>query len=165
MQGQRPVDTAFLDVLMLLVSRLNPLDRPWAVTGSLGFALQGVPVAVHDIDLQTDREGAYAMGRLLHEFVVRPVAFSSAERIRSHFGVLQVDGIRVEIMGDLQKRLPDGSWEPPVDVGAHRSFIEVEGCRVPVLDLRYEEKAYRQLGRHDKADMLARWLQANGDDN
>jgi len=37
-----------------LYERLGDSDVNWAVTGSLGFALQGVPVEPHHIDIQTD---------------------------------------------------------------------------------------------------------------
>ncbi len=93
-----------LDALLLISSRLDSTDVVWALTGSLGHALQGVPVEVHDIDLQTDESGAYAVERSLSEYAVRPVAHSQGERIRSHFGVFEVRGVRVEVMGALQKR-------------------------------------------------------------
>ncbi len=160
MQDPRAAESPLLDVLMLLRRRLGHVERPWAVTGGLGFSLQGVPVEVHDIDLQTDREGAYAIEAIFADAVVQPVAFSGTERIRSYFGTLTVQGVRVEVMGDLQKRLPEGSWEPPVAVAEHLRFVEVRGLSIPVLDLRYEVEAYRILGRHAKAEMLARWLDA-----
>jgi len=55
-------------------------DVIWALTGSLGHALQGVPVEVHDVDIQTDREGAYEIERRFSEFVVRRVRFSSTDK-------------------------------------------------------------------------------------
>ena len=102
------IDRAYLDVLRTLYARLSGTEVVWVVTGSLGFALQSVPVTPHDIDLQTDAVGAYAIMRLFCEQVVRPVAFSSTATIRSYFGTLAIAGITVEIMGAIQKRLPDG---------------------------------------------------------
>jgi hypothetical protein len=66
----------------------------------------------HDIDLQTDVQGAYEIERRFSSQVSRNVGFSSTERIRSHFGSLLVEGLVVEIMGDIQKRREDGTWEP-----------------------------------------------------
>ncbi|ALM75393.1 nucleotidyltransferase domain-containing protein [Thermococcus barophilus] len=106
----------------------------WVVTGSLGFALQGVPVEPHDIDIQTDKEGAYEIERLFSEFVIKKVTFSSTEKIRSHFGALMIDGIKVEIMGDIQKKVND-EWEPPVDINRYKRFVQIEGMKIPVLDL------------------------------
>jgi hypothetical protein len=133
----------------------------WVVTGSLGFALQGVPVEPDDIDLQTNEVGAYEIERLFSEFVVKPVTFSAAERIRSHFGTLLIDGIQVEIMGDIQKRCEDGSWEEPVDLEHHKRVVMCAGMRVPVLSLEYEYHAYLMLGRTEQARKLRQWLNGN----
>ncbi|MCO6040813.1 nucleotidyltransferase domain-containing protein [Thermococcus alcaliphilus] len=147
-----------LEVLRRLYERLSQSDVTWAVTGSLGFALQGVPVEPHDIDIQTDREGAYEIERLFSEFVVEPVRFKESEKIRSHFGVLMIDGVKVEIMGDIQKKVND-EWEEPVDINRYKSFVEIEGMKIPVLDLEYEYQAYLKLGRIKKAKMLKRFLE------
>jgi hypothetical protein len=152
------IDRAYLDVLRTLYARLSGTGVVWVVTGSLGFALQGVPVTPHDIDLQTDAGGAYAIARLFAEYAVRPVAFSSAATIRSHFGALAIAGISVEIMGDIQKRLPDGNWDDLVDLERHRRVVEVAGMQLPVLSLDYEREAYVQLGRTETATMLEEWL-------
>lgn len=149
---------AHVGALRVLVERLAGEPILWALTGSMSFALQGLPVEPHDIDIQTDAQGAYALAACFAGRVTRPVAFSGTEAIRSHFGALTIEGVAVEIMGALQKRLPDGTWEDPVDVALHRRWIEVEGLRVPVLDLAYEARAYRVLGRTARAELLEDWL-------
>ncbi len=154
------IDPTYLNILRQIYTRLKDSSINWAVTGSLGFALQNVPAATpHDIDLQTDEAGAYEIERLLSEHVTRNVAFSSAENIRSHFGALTIDGIKVEIMGDISKRLEDSTWERPVDLERYKQFVEVEGMQVPVLSLEYEYQAYLKLGRLEKAQMLRKVLQ------
>ena len=153
------IDPTYLDVLRKIYTRLKNCDITWVVTGSLGFALQNVPAIPHDIDLQTDEAGAYEIERLFSEYVTRNVVFSSAEHIRSHFGALTIDGIKVEIMGDISKRLEDGTWEEPVELERYRQCVEVEGMRVPVLSLEYEYQAYMKLGRIEKAQMLRKVLQ------
>lgn len=149
-----------LAALRAIVERLAREPLVWTVTGSTSFALQGVAVPVGDIDLQTDAAGAYAIAHRFAAEITRPVQFSGTERIRSHYGALILDGVQVELMGALQKRLPDGSWEAPVDIAPHRRWVEVAGLRVPVLDLAYEERAYRLLGRTERADLLRRHLDA-----
>ena len=148
----------YLKVLSKINAQLNNTSVNWAVTGSLGFALQGVPVEPNDIDIQTDKRGAYEIECYFSEFMTKRVTFSSTERIRSHFGELMIDGIKVEIMGNIQKRIEDGSWENPVDLECHKRLVEVEGMKVPVLSLEYEYQAYLKLGKIDKAEMLRNWL-------
>ncbi len=144
--------------LQKLYEKLHDSDVNWVVTGSLAMALQGVPVDVHDIDIQTDEAGTYEIERLFSESITRKVSFSTTEKIRSHYGALAIDGIEVEIMGDIQKRMPDDSWEEPVDIDRHKTFVEVDGMRVPVLTLEYEYSAYQHLGRADKVAILREWL-------
>ncbi len=157
-KSRTTIDAGFLRVLHQIHARLSGRNVNWVVTGSLGWALQGVPVEVHDVDVQTDAAGAYEIERCFSEFVVERVVFSSAERIRSHFGVPMIDEIKVEIMGDVQKRREDGGWEDPVDLECYRRGVEIEGLEIPVLSLEYEWQAYLKLGRTEKAEHLRRWL-------
>ncbi len=152
------IDPIYLNVLRQIHARLSNTDVNWVVTGSLGFALQGVPVQPNDIDIQTDKVGAYKIESLFADVVVRKVKFSATERIKSHFGALQVDGIEVEIMGDIQKRDTDGIWEEIVDPAHYKQMVEIAGLLVPVLSLEYEYQAYLKFGRVEQAKMLRRWL-------
>ena len=153
------LDIAYLKALRKIYVRLNNTSINWAVTGSFGFALQGLPVEPNDIDIQTDREGACEIEHHFSEFMTKRVTFSSTENIRSYFGELMIDGIKVEIMGDIQKQLADGSWENPVNLKHHKKVLEIEGMQIPVLSLEYEYQAYMNLGRIEKAEMLRNWLQ------
>jgi hypothetical protein len=152
------VSSAHLIVLRKLDARLAETDINWALTGSTSFALQGVPVEPNDIDIQTDANGAYAIEQLFPEFITRKVAFSATDRIRSHFGALEIDGLKVEIMGDIEKRLDDDTWQAPPDLNQHRQFVDVAGMRIPVLSLEYETEAYRIMGRIERAAMLRVFL-------
>jgi len=153
------IDPVYLKVLYKIYTRLNDTNINWAVTGSLSFALQGMPIEVHDIDIQTDEEGVYEIEQLFSEFVIRKVRFSSTGKIRSHFGALMIDGIKVDIMGDIQKKIEDGTWENPVDLKQQKSFVEIEGMHVPVLSLEYEYHAYLKLERTETAEKLKKWLE------
>ena len=152
------IDPVYLNVLRQIHARLSNTDVNWVVTGSLGFALQGVPVQPNDIDLQTDKAGAYEIERRFSDVIIRKVKFSATERIKSHFGALQIDGIEIEIMGDIQKRGADGVWEEIVDPAHYRQMVEIAGLLVPVLSLEYEYQAYLKFGRTERAKMLRRWL-------
>lgn len=156
------VPAAHVTALRLLAERLASTDILWALTGSTSFALQGIAVPIHDIDVQTDAAGAYRIAELFADALARPVMFSATERIQSHFGALVIGKVMIELMGAVQKRLPDGRWEAPIDVRAHQRFVRLAELTLPVLDLAYEEQAYRLLGRVDKAELLRRHLQARG---
>ena len=144
--------------LRIIHDGLQKTEVVWAITGSLGFALHGMKLKVNDIDLQTDASGAYEIERTFAENVVRKVKFSVSDKIASHWGELKIADVKVEVMGALQKKLPNGTWECPVEVERHREFITFECMKLPVLSLKYEEQAYRKLGRTEKADRIKEWL-------
>lgn len=156
-----PVPTPFWPVLHQIHAALRSQDALWVITGSTSFALRGLPFTPNDIDLQTDKSGAYAVEAALRPFVVQPVTFSGTDRIRSHFGQLKIAGIKVEIMGDMEKWV-NGRWEPPPDLTQHREFITVDGLELPVLPLAYEREAYEKMGRRETAVILQQWLNKPG---
>jgi len=138
-------------VLCRLVDELEGVT--WALTGSTSFALQGVPVDPDDVDVQTTAHGAYEVEERFADRVVDPVTHSSDDGIRSQFGALSLDGVRVEVMGGLQKRT-GGEWAPPTDIETHREYVPLGDWRVPVLSLAYEADAYERLGREKRARLL-----------
>ncbi|CAG0936404.1 hypothetical protein TFLX_05277 [Thermoflexales bacterium] len=151
------IPASHLLAIYLIVERTRDSCIDWAVVGSTGMALQGVPLEVHDLDIQTDREGAYRLAELFTEHAVTPVRYVASDRIRSHLGEYELAGVKVEIMGALEK-LVNGVWEQPVDIREHRHWLEVNGLVVPVLDLEYEVEAYTQMGRTERAALLRAWL-------
>jgi hypothetical protein len=157
------ISKAHLRALRTILDRLRGSSVDWAITGSLGMALQGMDQPVDDIDIQTDRPGAYEIERRLLGRVVKPVSYTESPYIRSHLGTLQIEGVQVEIIGAIQKRLPDGSWESPVEISAHKLRVEAEGMMIPVLSLEYEFEAYRLMGRAEKAALIRNWLDSHRD--
>lgn len=153
------IDLRYLTALQIIYERLKGSDTVWAITGSFGMALQGMDLPVHDIDIQTDQQGAYGIERELAEYAVVPVRYIQSERIRSHLGKLEIDSIQVEIMGAIQKRVDNQIWEQPVRVEEHLKWVEIEGMQIPVLSLEYEYQAYKKLGRNEKAEAIKEWLQ------
>lgn len=151
-----------LSVLRVLHNVLEPAGVNWAVTGSVGLALQGVPLEPHDIDVQTDEVGAYRIAALFANCVVRPVAFSAKAGMRSHFGALEIDGVQVEVMGDVQHQREDGSWGPPPDLSRIRRYVDAEGMRIPVVSLEHERDAYAKMGRTERVAQISRVLEAEG---
>ena len=65
-----------------------------------------------------------------------------------------IDGVKVEIMGDIQKRLAGGDWEEPVDLTRHKRLLYIEEISIPVLSLEYEYQAYLTMGRLEKAQLI-----------
>lgn len=75
----------------------------------------------------------------------------------SHFGALEIDGLKVEIMGDLRKKVND-IWEEPVDLDRYKKYVVVNEMKLPVLDLEYEYQAYLKMGRKEKAELIKKYI-------
>ncbi len=148
----------FERALRMILQRLTNLPEAWALTGSVGMALQGMQLEVHDIDLQTSPLGAIQIQQRLDAWMSVAVREVVLPRMRSLLGKAIVEGVEVEIMGGIQKRMEDGRWEEPVSVSEHRRWVEWQGWRVPVLALEYEAEAYRRMGRLEKAEKIQRWI-------
>lgn len=146
-----------LKVLQKIYDKLNGTNINWVITGSTAFAIQGIPLIPNDIDIQSDKDGAYQIEECMKEFIVKRICLSSNGNISSYFGCLVIDGIKVEIMGDIQKNI-NGIWEEPVDLKKYKTYVTLQGMKLPILDLEYECDAYMKMGRTEKAMMLKEWI-------
>ncbi len=149
---------SLIAALRQLAARLDKQPVNWAITAGCGLALQGVPVEVRDIDLATNRAGAYRMADLFAAEIARPVRFSATEAVQSHYGAFVLAGFEVEIIGDVQYRGDDGVWSEPLDITPHKHYLKIDGIILPVLTLEYEYASYVRLGRTAKRDLLADFL-------
>jgi hypothetical protein len=142
------------NVLHLLVARINPADHLWALTGSAGLRLQGVDLSVHDIDLQTDAKTVYVLEKKLSAFMKVPVHVWESEHTLSYHAQAEIDGLQVELLGDVRHRGKDGDWLPPLDIQSVLVRVEWQGLEIPVLSLEHEALAYEKMGRSQKAERV-----------
>ena len=143
--------------LKIIYDHLNKKDILWALTGSTSFIIQGMQLIPHDIDIQTDEAGAYAINELLKVYEMKPVTFSSTDKIRSHIGYFEINDISVEVMGDIQKKY-NNAWEDIVDLHPIIELIIYKDMILPVLNLFYESIAYKKMGRFERASEIDSFL-------
>ena len=148
----------YLTALRTIYNRLEETDIVWALTGSLGLAIKGIPLTPHDIDIQTDRAGVYEFARIFANDLVQEPFFWETQHTQSWVAKFEIDGIQVEVMGDMRHRDEDGGWDEPPNLEAVRLYIQVAEMRVPTLSLDFEEEAYRSMGRYDKASLIGQYL-------
>jgi len=146
-----------INAIKIIYDRLKNQDIIWAFTGTTNFALQGMDISPNDIDIQTDASGAYKIEELLSEFLTKKVQFSSTQTIRSHFGKLNIIGVKVEIIGDIQKNV-NGKWEETINLCDYISSVDLRAMKLPVISLEYEAEAYEKLQRFGRAKELREFL-------
>ncbi|MCC6455102.1 MAG: hypothetical protein IT328_09185 [Caldilineaceae bacterium] len=156
------LERELLSALRALAVRLKRQPVNWAITASCGLALQGVPVSVRDVDLATDRSGAYRLAQLFAPEMTRPVQLSSVKTVQSHYGAFVLEGYTFEIIGASQYPRANGGWDAPLDFTPHKHFVRVDEMSLPVLTLEFEYENYVRLGRAEKVKLLAEWLGRSG---
>lgn len=135
-------------VLRHVAGRLEEAGVAYKVVGGASAALHGVPLPVNDLDIETDAGGAYRFQALFAGQAIEPVALCESETYRSHLGRFVLDGVTVEVMGDLERR-EAGGW---VSSSAQtETTADVEGLAVRVSWLEEETLAYIRRRRLERA--------------
>lgn len=142
------------EVLSLLVERIDPAEHLWALTGSAGLRLQGLDIAVHDLDIQTDAKTIHILEKKLAEFMTVLVHVWESEYTLSYHGQAEIHELQVELLGDVRHRNKDGMWDRPLDIEPILIRVEWRGLKIPVLSLAHEALAYEKMGRIQKAALI-----------
>jgi hypothetical protein len=164
------VHRATCSVLRAIVPAMFKAQQPWALMGSTASVLQGIEnYSPPDIDLVTTMQGAYIMSGCVGDCgaTVRQLGFSTAGPYTSHFGIFEVDGVKVEVMGDLIIQVADGV----IDVNDHFArwsdkvrVLHFEDHHVPVVPLEWQLVANVLLGRPERSTGIADFLLEHGYD-
>ncbi len=122
-------------VLVTVSEKLESSKTSWAITGSTSLALQGLSLVPHDVDILTDEDGAYAIAKQFRGQAVDPIGFKTSSKYESHFGKLEIDGVQVEVMGDLRV-FRGGRWLPVMNPSTRKiERVQVANQRIPVVSL------------------------------
>lgn len=125
----------------------------WALGGSLALALHGLPVGCRDIDLLTTAADAVRLTELPGT-KIEPVRFRTRPRLRGHIGRIRVHEVEVEILGDVENELADGSWSAPPPLGDELEHIDFEGHSCPIFALTALRAAYEAMERPEKVALI-----------
>ncbi len=159
------VDPRLRSVLKRITRQFAEAGVQWALVGSLSLALQGVEIEPQDIDILTNREGAFMIDSMLRDRVEKKVEYSETNSQASYFGIFKLDGVELDIMGDYRERSGDG-WVDPFAGSGNPKTVEVDGLRIPVASLEEQLISYRRLGRPkdlDKTQRILRKLRSVGE--
>lgn len=143
-----------IKALKVILEKLRNKNINWAIVGSTNLTLQGVDIEPHDIDILTDKEGAFSIGDVLKEYAVKPIQYKESDRFKSYYGLFKIQDVEVEIMGDLQSKIPKSSlWTETSRLSA-KVFVKFQDLKIPVISLEQEYKAYSKMGRSQKAKKI-----------
>jgi hypothetical protein len=138
----------FHTTLRRLAFDLHRLGLEYKVVGGASAELHGVPLPFKDLDLEMSADSACRFQQLFQAYTLQPVALSESDQYRSHFGKFEIDGVKIEVMGDLQRREGDGwvpTWTRTLDL------IDLDGIPVRASWLEEETLSYIRRGRLERA--------------
>ncbi len=130
-----------------LAQGLQAQGVDYRLVGGAALALRGLDVELNDLDLEMSKSDAYAFEERFAESVVVPVTWRETETLRAHYGRLEIDGVPVDVMAELERRI-DGRWVPTF--GATHETVDLGGVAISVLSLEEEPLAYLRRGRLDR---------------
>jgi hypothetical protein len=137
-----------ISALKIIYERLKKGKIIWKLVGSVNLALQGIKIRTKDIDILTDKKGAFKINKLFKEYEVGSVKLKwwklKDKKILAYFGKLKIKGIEVEILANRKLGKEQKFLKREL---RSRKFIKFEGMKLPVAPLEEELKVYSQLGR------------------
>jgi hypothetical protein len=142
-----------LHALNFLLKQVPPLAYTWALTGSCSLRLQGVDVPVHDLDIQADKKTVYLIEEQLAGFMINPVHLWESTGMLSLDGKAVIEGIQIELLGNVAHRQPDGTWCTYTDF-SRLIWVKTHELHIPVFPLEDELAAYEAMGRIEKAALI-----------
>lgn len=143
------INNNIIKALRILNRKLKNRSINWVIAGSTNLAIQGVDIEPHDIDIVTDKKGAFSIGKILKEFEKEPVEFKESNKFKSYFGIYEIKGVKVEIMGDLEVNKKN-IWIRTNGL-SKKKIVSFKRMQIPVKSLKSEYESYNKLGRIEKA--------------
>lgn len=157
------VSKRIIKTLKFVANRLKSQKINWALSGSLALAVRGIRIKPHDIDIISNKKGAYRIASLFKDYEFKKLEFSQNESFASYYGKAKINGIIVDIAGNFRKKMLDGSWTKDSSL-RYKEFFNFQGIKIPVLSLEHEYKFYlnnRSHKRLNTAQKIKEFLEKN----
>jgi len=139
------IDSKIITALRIICDKLTQRDIRWVLMGSTSLTLQGVNVAPQDIDILTDKDGAYKINELLKDYEIQPVEYRQSRRLRSYLGEFRISNVKVEVMGNYEEKVKR-QWQSLESRLVSPPIIWFAGMRLPVSPLRAQLLSYESSG-------------------
>lgn len=147
-------------IAIILAERLK--GKMWAIRGTASLKLQDIDMGVDDIDLICDRETSEFINSEFKKEIIKKIEFSESDKFKSYFGQLVIDGILVEVMGELQIKKVNGEWSSVYsakDDEINEVELGSEKVRVKVTKPEIELKASAEMGRWNEYHKLKKQVE------
>jgi predicted nucleotidyltransferase len=149
------INQTITNVLKKISQMLQGHDVEWLVVGTASLAVQGVNLQPGDIDIITTKDDVFKIAEILKQYETKQVEFGRTPLFESYMGVYEIDGIKVEIMGDLREKRGN-EWVSLTERLMSPIIIEIDGTPIPVSSLKDQIVSYEKLGRPKDSERVAK---------
>ena len=134
------------DTLDIILMKLKGRSFNWRLDGSANLKLQGVNIAVNDLDIETDSIGIKIFREVFLKYIIRDYyeAKFSAQMI-----VMNLNGFEVEVFSHDN---PDQALFEKV------RLLDFGEFKLPILPLKYAKVIYEKRGNIVKVEIIASHL-------
>lgn len=149
------------------VKELGDIKVKWAIAGDTAEMVSGTDIETDHLEILTTLIGTTMICRALAESVTKGPSLleTRLERdahvsgktlpvhIRSRYAELELDGVRIQLYGDLQYRVGAWDWGEPIDY--EPDYVQLAGYKVPVVPLALRTELATSLGWSDRAGLTS----------
>lgn len=143
------------ELLCTIADKLNKHHANWSIVGNSNLRLQGIHIDDDSIDIVTDKEGAQIFEEIFVDHIIEPVIYSCVDKkFKSHFGQFNINGINIDIMGDLEiYDIEHNKWISSIN--SNKIITKNLGNSIIFASsLDHELEMYRAMGYVDKAQLI-----------
>ena len=158
-----------LRAMVRLEGLLEGQDERWAIGGDAAELVLGVFVEADRLEVYTSKKGGEAIALALSAYQVLPPKETEKpmEReamldgkpapafVKSDYAEYTLDGVKVEVYGDLRIRIGERDWSDPLQF--EPTYANIIGHSIPFVPLELKSKVYSYLGDNwaDRAEMIS----------
>jgi len=140
-----------INVLKIIQDKIKNKKINWVLLGSASLLLQGVDINPKDIDIFTNKPGAFDFYDSLKEFTLHNIRHSAGPGgdLLSWFCKYKINEIEVEVNGDAEIKDGKGGWFKS-DSLQKRKNLNVNGIEIPILSIKDElEQTKKRIREKD----------------
>ena len=139
-----------VDAIEIIAKTLKNTNNEWCVITSCALGLQGVDVAIRDIDILTNKQGVIEISNRLSDFqTISPTYGITNEYFQSYYAEFFVSGFDVEVFGEFKARsaATNQKWICLDDQVKYSQTVTLGDTKIPVLPLKYLVEMYKVFDR------------------
>jgi hypothetical protein len=148
------MESNFEETLSFLALQLYAIQCDWFLIGTMSLYLQGYLVEPNDIDILCSSVAAERIANILKPYHVPFNTAVSRDKFDSLFSRYKINGINVEVMGDLKVNTHNG-WVSLLKHIVQFETVTLNGYLFRVPSKADQIKIYQLFGRKKDQHILA----------